>query len=98
MSKRTAVIVACAVLGSIFSFSVQAFPVGSVPAQSAAPDVMQVRGFCGLGFHRAYGYCVRNGTPYVAPPVVVAPPVMVAPPVCPLGYYYSASYGRCLHY
>jgi hypothetical protein len=96
MSKRTAAIVACAVLGSIFSFDVQAFPVASAPALSAAPDVMQVRGFCGLGFHRAYGYCVRNGTPYVAPPMMVAPP-MVAPAVCPFGYYFGP-YGRCLHY
>jgi hypothetical protein len=94
---------ACFVVASIFSFGAQAFP-GS-PAQLTSPEIVQVRGFCGLGFHRGpYGNCVPNGVPYgyvaplvVAPPVYVAPPVMVAPRVvCPYGYYYYARYGRCV--
>ena len=49
--------------------------------QKAAPDITLVRDWCGLGFHRGpYGYCHRNGTVVVVPPVVVAPsPVVVAP-------------------
>jgi hypothetical protein len=81
MSRKLALILACSVLVSLFSSDVQALPALSVPAQTAAPEITLVRGFCGLGFHRGpYGYCVRNGTVYV-PPVVVAPsaPVVVAP-------------------
>ena len=96
MSRKLALILACSVLVSSFSFNVQALPVLSVPAQTAAPDITLVRDWCGLGFHRGpYGYCVRNGTVY-APPVVVVPPVIVAPRVvCPYGYY-RGPYGRCL--
>jgi hypothetical protein len=108
MSKKLALILACSVLVSSFSFNVQALPVLSVPAQTVAPDITLVRGFCGLGFHRGpYGYCVRNGTVYVPPvvvaapvvvaPSVVVPPVVVAPSVCPYGYYVGP-YGRCLPY
>ena len=81
MSRTLALILACGLLVSLFSSDVQALPALSVTAQTAAPNITLVRGFCGLGFHRGpYGYCVRNGTVYV-PPVVVAPaaPVVVAP-------------------
>jgi hypothetical protein len=107
MSRKLALILACSALASLFSFNVQALPVLSVPAQTAAPDITLVRGFCGWGFHRGpYGGCIRNGTVYappvvVVPPVVVAPhyapPVVVAPAVCPYGYYLGP-YGRCLPY
>ena len=96
MSRKLALILACSVLVSSFSFNVQALPILSVPAQTVAPDIMLVRDFCGWGFHRGpYGHCIRNGTVY-APPVVVVPPVVVAPRVvCPYGYYLGP-YGRCL--
>jgi hypothetical protein len=103
MSRKLASILACSALVSLISFNVQALPVLSVPAQTAAPDITPVRGFCGWGFHRGpYGGCIRNGTVYVppvvvAPRVVVAPPVVVAPAVCPYGYYLGP-YGRCLPY
>ena len=112
MSRTLALILACGLLVSLFSSDVQALPALSVTAQTAAPNITLVRGFCGLGFHRGpYGYCVRNGTVYVPPvvvapaaPVVVAPaaPVVVAPAtpvpvVCPYGYYLGP-YGRCLPY
>jgi len=80
-------------VASIFSFNTQAFPGASAP-QLAGSDVLLVRGFCGLGFHRGpYGACVPNGVPYgYVAPVVVAPyaaPVVVAPRItCPYGYYY----------
>jgi hypothetical protein len=105
MSKRITWILACSVLGSIFSFNVQAFPVSSAPEQVTATDVVPVRGLCGLGFHRsAYGYCVRNGTPYVyppppvyAPPVYAPPAVYYAPRACAYGYHLGP-YGRCYPY
>jgi hypothetical protein len=101
MSRKLALILACSVLVSSFSFNVQALPVLSVPGQTAAPDITLVRDWCGWGFHRGpYGHCIRNGTVY-APPVVVVPPVVVAPhvvgAVCPYGYYLGP-YGRCLPY
>ena len=91
MSRGFVLILACC--ASLFSFSVQASPI-LLPMQRTASDIILVRGFCGLGFHRGpYGYCIRNGTV----PVVVAPavPVVVAPMVCPYGYYLGP-YGRCL--
>jgi hypothetical protein len=99
MSRKLALILACGV--SSFSFNVQAVPVVSVLAQTAAPNITLVRDWCGWGFHRGpYGHCIRNGTVY-APPVVVVPPVVVAPhvvgAVCPYGYYLGP-YGRCLPY
>jgi hypothetical protein len=101
MSRGFALILACA--ASLCSFGVQASPIHFAPMQKAAPDIILVWDWCGLGFHRsAYGYCIRNGTVAV-PPVVVAPspavvvaPV-VAPIVCPSGYYLGP-YGRCLLY
>jgi hypothetical protein len=95
-------ILACIVVASIVSFDAQAFPSSPALARVAAPEVMQVRGFCGLGRHRGpYGGCVLNGVPYgyVAPVVVApyAPPVVVVPrAVCPYGYYYYPAYGRCV--
>jgi hypothetical protein len=101
--SKIALILACSVVATVFTFEAQALP--GVPAHFpvATPEVTPVRGFCGLGFHRGpYGYCVRNGVPYgYGPPVVVAPPiappVVVAPRVvCPYPYHYSPSYGGCL--
>lgn len=101
MIAKTALILAAGLISLIFSFDAKAFPV--LPAsQEVISDVIEVRGFCGLGFHRGpYGACVRNGVPYgYVAPVVVAPyvaPVAVAPPVvCPFGYVYYPRYGRCL--
>jgi len=107
MSKIASILV-CGLVASLFPFSVEAFP-GSPSSQASTSDVMQVRDFCGLGFHRnPWGTCVPNGTPYgyVAPaPVVVAPSaVVVAPPAvvvapriaCPYGYYYYVPYNRCV--
>jgi hypothetical protein len=100
MSKIASLLV-CGVMASIFSFDAQAFPGPSI-SQAAASNVIPVRGFCGLGFHRGpYGGCVPNGVPYgYVAPVVVAPyaaPVVVAPQIaCPYGYYYYVPYGRCV--
>lgn len=101
MSKLAA-IMACAAMASVFSFDAMALPGSSAPSQSVSSEVTQVRGFCGLGFHRGpYGNCVPNGV-YYAPPVVVAPmvvappPVVVAPRACPWGYGYAPAYGRCV--
>jgi hypothetical protein len=99
---KIASILACVVVASIVSFEAQAFSSSPALARAAAPEVMQVRGFCGLGRHRGpYGGCVLNGVPYgyVAPVVVApyAPPVVVVPrAVCPYGYYYYPAYGRCV--
>jgi hypothetical protein len=95
---KTASILACGVMASIFSYEVQAFPVASEPVHVVRPEVFQVRDFCGLGFHRGpYGNCVRNGVPYgYVAPVVVAPAVVVAPRACPFGYAYAPAYGRCV--
>jgi hypothetical protein len=96
MSKLVSILV-CSAVVSIFSFEAQAFssPAARIPVTS--PEVVPVRGFCGLGFHRGpYGYCVRNGAPYgygygYAAPVVVAPRV-----ACPYPYHYSPGYGGCI--
>jgi hypothetical protein len=109
---KTASLMIGGILGSFLAYEAQAFPVAPASVRVTAPEVLQVRDFCGLGFHRdIYGYCVRNGVPYgyvapgavvvapplaVAPPVVVAPPVMVAPRVCPYGYAWAPAYGRCV--
>jgi hypothetical protein len=87
---------------------------GTLPlpvAVEPSPDnITLVRGGCGWGFHREYGHCVRNGTAYVPPVVVVphyvppvvvaphvAPNVVVAPTVCPHGCYLDPS-GQCVPY
>jgi hypothetical protein len=58
------------------------------PERAGTPNIMPVRAFCGLGFHRsASGRCVRNDTPYVHAPFVVARD-------CPYGYNLGP-YGRC---
>jgi hypothetical protein len=94
MLKTTSTL-AFGMVASIFSCEVQAFPVAP---QVLAPEVLQVRGFCGLGFHRGpYGYCVRNGVPYgYGAPVVVAPVVVAPRVVCPYGYGFAPAYGRCV--
>ena len=97
---KVASIFACCVPVMTISFDAQAFPYSPAPAQVDAREVIQVRGFCGLGRHRGqYGGCVPNGVPYgyVAPVVVVAPPVVAAPRVaCPYPYHYDPGYGGCL--
>ena len=101
MPKKLTLILACSLLASGFSFEAHAFPTSLPPEHVGTPDVIPVRDFCGLGFHRSpYGYCVRNGTPYVYPPpvVVAPPPVVIAPGVCPYGYHYVSRYGRCYPY
>ena len=93
---KIASILALGLAASTLSSSAQALP-GTFAPQAAAPDVIQVRGFCGLGAHRGpYGYCVPNGVVVVAPPAYyVAPSVAVMPSVvCPYAYYYYAPYGR----
>jgi hypothetical protein len=99
--SKIASISGCCLMAAIFSIDAQAFP-GTPAPQVVASDLVQVRDFCGLGFHRGpYGACVPNGAPYgYVAPVVVAPyaaPVVVAPRIaCPYGYYYYAPYGRCV--
>jgi hypothetical protein len=54
----------------------QAFPM-SARVDRPAGEVVQVRGFCGLGWHRGYyGECRPNGAPYLYAPYAVygAPP------------------------
>jgi hypothetical protein len=97
--KIASILAGCVAVTTV-SFGAQAFPYSPAPVQVVAPEVMQVRGFCGLGRHRGpYGGCVPNGVPYgyAAPVVVVAPPVVVAPRVvCPYPYHYDPGYGGCL--
>jgi hypothetical protein len=96
---KIASIFACCVAVMTVSFDAQAFPYAAT-ARVVAPEVIQVRGFCGLGRHRGpYGGCVPNGVPYgyAAPVIVVAPPVVVAPRVaCPYPYHFDPGYGGCL--
>jgi hypothetical protein len=90
--SKIALILASGVVASIFSFEVQALPGSPSRLPVAAPEMVPVRGFCGLGFHRGpYGYCVRNGVPYG-----YVAPVVVAPPVCPYGMAFYPAYGRCM--
>jgi hypothetical protein len=98
MSRATSIL-ACCIFASIFSLDARALPSLPAPAPVVKPEVLLVRGFCGLGAHRGpYGGCVPNGVPYgYVAPVVVVPPVMVVPRVvCPYGYYYYGPYGRCV--
>jgi hypothetical protein len=99
MLKIASILAGCVAVTTV-SFDAQAFSYSSGPAQVVAPEVMQVRGFCGLGRHRGpYGGCVPNGVPYgyAAPVVVGTPSVVVAPRVaCPYPYHYDPGYGGCL--
>ena len=46
---------------SLMTFQAQAFPVSPVSPAGASSDIVQVRGGCGLGWHRGpYGGCRRN--------------------------------------
>jgi hypothetical protein len=95
--SKVALALACCAFASLFAVDAQAF--SPAPVLAAKPEVLLVRGFCGLGAHRGpYGGCVPNGVPYgYVAPVVVMPPAMVAPRiVCPYGYYYYVPYGRCV--
>lgn len=105
MAKRIALILACSVVSSIFSFNVQALPISFAPPQAPGSNVILAAGGCGIGFHRGpYGGCLRNGVygpvvvaPYGAPVVApYAPPVVVQRPVCPYGYRFA--YGQCYPY
>jgi hypothetical protein len=99
MLKMASIFAGCVAVTTV-SFDAQAFPYSPATAQMVAREVMQVRGFCGLGRHRGpYGGCVPNGVPYgyAAPVVVGAPPVVVAPRVvCPYPYHYDPAYSGCL--
>ena len=93
---KVASILACGLALSTFAFSAQAFP-GAVAPQLVTSDVIQARGFCGLGAHRSvYGYCVPNGVVAVVPPAYYVAPAVMPSVVCPYGYYYYAAYGRCV--
>lgn len=92
---------ACDVVILMFSLEVQALPRSSTQMLVVSPEVIPIRDFCGLGYHRGPGgYCVRNGVPYgyVAPVVVGAPSVVVVPPrvTCPYPYHYDLGYGGCI--
>ena len=81
MPKGISFPAACGLLASLYSINSQAFPTSFPPENVATSDVILVRNFCGLGFHRnLYGYCVRKGVRYryVPPPGV--------PPVCHYPY------------
>ena len=95
--SKIALFLVCGVFAFILASEAQAVPIDLAPSQVRVPEVLQVRGFCGLGFHRdVYGRCLPNGV-YVAPaPVVVAPPAAVAAPVCPYGYGWAPRYQRCV--
>jgi hypothetical protein len=91
---KIASIFACCIAGMTVAFDAHAFPYSPAAVQVVAREVVQVRGFCGLGRHRGpYGGCVPNGVPYgyAAPVVVVAPRV-----ACPYPYHYDPGYGGCL--
>lgn len=93
MSNKLTARLAYGVLGSLFSFNVQAFPVSIPPEQVATPAVTLVGDFCGLNFHRGPdGYCVRNGEFYIYPPAT--PTQVVAPLGCPYGFFLAPD-GRC---
>ncbi len=81
MTKNMSWMLSGCVLVSLFSFDAQALPL-PMAFEPSADNITLVRGFCGWGFHREYGHCVRNGTQYV-PPVVVVPHVVVAPHYVP---------------
>ena len=45
---------------ALMAFQAQAFPVNPLPIE-ASSDIVQVRGGCGIGWHRGpYGGCRRN--------------------------------------
>jgi hypothetical protein len=96
MSKIVSILTCCVVV-SLFSFDAQALPGSRLPAQMAVSEVILVRGFCRLGFHRGpdggcepngvqYGYFEAPifGLPYVNPPTVGLP--YVNPPTIGLPY------------
>src|ERR1700759_4618412 len=96
--SKTASSLVCVVFASILSSNAQSAPIAPAPSPvKAASGTLQVRDFCGLGFHRdVYGRCLPNAV-YAAPaPVVVVPPPVVAPPVCPFGYGWAPRYQRCV--
>jgi hypothetical protein len=103
MTRTLVLAFACAITGSsLASFGAQSFPISSLDAQLAAPEVTLVAGGCGIGFHPGpYGGCRPNGPVVVAPvvtaPVVVAPAVVVAPPVvCGVGFRWHPRFRRCV--
>jgi hypothetical protein len=100
MSRTLVLAFACAMVGSsLASFGAQSFPISSLDAQVAAPEVTLVAGGCGIGFHRGpYGGCQPNGAVVIAPvPLVVAPPVVIAPPVvCGVGFRWHPRFRRCV--
>ena len=80
-------------LAAVVAFCLQALSAGASPGAALSVNlpnraVVQVLGFCGLGFHRASdGRCYPNGpisaATHPAPPV--AAPQAAVPVVCPEG-------------
>lgn len=70
---------ACGVLvgAVVASGCAQAFPIAP-RVQLPANDIIEVRGGCGLGWHRGpWGVCRPNGAIHVAGPYAYAPPPYV---------------------
>ena len=90
------ILVAAAFAASLLGGASIANAMPAAPTGGANPDVIQVAGGCGPGFHPGpYGRCRPNR---YAPPVVVRPPV-IAPHYgrrCPPGLMWR--YGRCRPY
>ncbi len=96
MSKRFAFKLVCSVVGSLFSFTVQAFPISSLEVGGTAPNITVVRDFCGLGFHRStHGHCIPNDASPLYPPPAPAPDASVLS-ACPAGYYHVFPYSGCI--
>jgi hypothetical protein len=93
MSKNSASILVCGLVGWFMSFSAYAMPISLAPAKIDHSAITLAAGGCGIGFHRSmYGYCVRNGY-YAAPLPAPYYPVRVG--ACPYPYRLSP-YGRCV--
>lgn len=89
--RRFLLSTAFAVAATLASSAAQAFPVAPQP-QRPADNVITVRGFCGLGWHRGpYGRCYRNGVPYT--PYVYEPYAVYAPPFPAQCWWTGTYYG-----
>jgi hypothetical protein len=72
----------------------RAMPVSAQIARSAG-NLVEVRGFCGLGWHRGfYGACVPNGVPYAYRPYAYGPYAYVSPAPAPVRcWWIETAYG-----
>ncbi|RTL53557.1 MAG: hypothetical protein EKK40_03070 [Bradyrhizobiaceae bacterium] len=85
--KQAIVLAAIGAATLITATAARAAPIQpSVPSVSSeASDIVQVRGFCGLGRHRGpWGGCLPNGVGYAYRPYAYGP-----------YYAYAGPYGRC---